>query len=48
MSASPTWLSNGKFKFSGIDAETIKAEICKRKRLAGCEATLSGAAPSPK
>ncbi len=45
MSASPTWLANGKFKFSGIDAETIKSEFCKHNKLAGCDATLSGPPP---
>jgi glutaredoxin len=26
---SPTWIANGKNKFSGIDAETVKTEFCK-------------------
>ncbi len=53
MSASPTWLANGKYKFSGVDPETIKGEFCKHNKLPGCEATLSGppaqpaGAPSP-
>jgi hypothetical protein len=41
MSASPTWLVNGKYKFSGIDAETIKTNVCKYNKLAGCDATLT-------
>lgn len=45
--ASPTWLANGKHKFSGIDAETIKTEFCKHNKLPGCENKLSGQAPSP-
>ncbi len=45
MGASPTWLANGKYKFSGIDPETIKSEFCKHNKLPGCEATLSGPPP---
>ena len=41
--ASPTWVANGRYKFSGIDAETIRSNLCKHnKDLAGCEKTLSG------
>ncbi|HCF62633.1 MAG TPA: hypothetical protein DFS52_32175 [Myxococcales bacterium] len=45
--ASPTWIANGKHKFSGIDAETIRRNICQHnKDLKGCENKLSGnAAP---
>jgi hypothetical protein len=48
VSASPTWLANNKYSFSGIAAETIKTEICKHNiGLAGCEKALSkGTAPS--
>lgn len=43
--ASPTWIANGKHKFSGADAETIKARLCEHnKGLKGCEKTLSGPA----
>lgn len=43
--ASPTWVANGKYKFSGIDAETIKNRLCEHnKGLKGCEKTLSGPA----
>jgi hypothetical protein len=43
--ASPTWVANGKYEFSGVDAETIKTERCKHNaKLAGCNTTLSGAA----
>jgi predicted DsbA family dithiol-disulfide isomerase len=45
--ASPTWLANGKFKFSGIDAQTIKTNICDHNKLAGCDATLSGPPARP-
>jgi len=47
--ASPTWLANNKYKFSGIDSQTIKTNLCAHNpKLAGCDATLSGqAAPKP-
>jgi 2-hydroxychromene-2-carboxylate isomerase len=45
--ASPTWLANNKYKFSGVDAQTIKSNLCSHNaKLAGCDATLSGQAPS--
>jgi hypothetical protein len=49
IAASPTWLANNKYKFSGIDAQTIKTNLCSHNaKLAGCDATLSGAAaPKP-
>ncbi len=41
ISASPTWLANNKYKFSGIDAETVKAQFCSHnKGLQGCNNTL--------
>jgi predicted DsbA family dithiol-disulfide isomerase len=45
--ASPTWIANGKHKFSGIDAETIRRNLCEHnKDLKGCENKLtSGGAP---
>ena len=43
--ASPTWLVNGKFQFSGIDAETIKKNVCAHNKLPGCENDLSSATP---
>jgi 2-hydroxychromene-2-carboxylate isomerase len=47
--ASPTWLANNRYKFSGIDAQTIKTNLCSHNpKLAGCDATLTGqAAPKP-
>ena len=40
--ASPTWLANNKYKFSGIDAETVKQNFCTYNQgLEGCENTLS-------
>jgi predicted DsbA family dithiol-disulfide isomerase len=42
MTASPTWLANNKFKFSGVDAEKIKSNLCAHNKLPGCENTLSG------
>ncbi len=43
--ASPTWLVNGKFQFAGIDAETIKKNVCAHNKLPGCENDLSSATP---
>jgi hypothetical protein len=41
--ASPTWLVNNRYLFSGIDAETIKVNYCAVNRgLNGCENKLSG------
>lgn len=48
MSASPTWLANNKFKFSGIDPETIKTNVCQHNKLGGCDNKLTGQAPPPK
>ncbi len=46
--ASPTWLANNKYKFSGIDAQTIKTNLCAHNpKLAGCDATLSAARRRP-
>jgi len=48
MSASPTWLVNNKYKFSGIDAATILTNVCQHNSgLAGCDAKLSGPPPRP-
>lgn len=45
--ASPTWLANNKYKFSGIDAQTIKSNLCAHNaKLAGCDAALTAAAPA--
>ncbi len=42
--ASPTWLVNGKYKFQGVDAETIRKNFCEHNSsVAGCSNTLSGA-----
>ena len=44
--ASPTWLANNKFKFSGIDAETVRKNLCDHNTgLKGCENKLSGMPP---
>jgi len=41
-SASPTWMANNKYKFSGISAEQIKQSFCRYNQgLKGCEKTLS-------
>jgi hypothetical protein len=48
LGASPSWLVNGKYKFSGIDADTIKRNVCAHNRLPGCDKVLSGAtSPTP-
>ncbi|MFO0547046.1 MAG: thioredoxin domain-containing protein [Polyangiaceae bacterium] len=50
ITASPTWIANGKYKFTGLDADTIKKGVCAHNKLGGCDVTLSGppeAAPSP-
>jgi hypothetical protein len=42
--ASPTWLANGKYKFSGVDAETVKRNVCAHNPgLKGCDKNLSTA-----
>ena len=42
ISASPTWLANNRYKFSGIDAETVKTNFCNyNEDLEGCKNTLS-------
>jgi 2-hydroxychromene-2-carboxylate isomerase len=46
VSSSPSWIVNGKFPFSGIDAETIKTQVCAHNKLPGCDQKLSGAAPA--
>lgn len=41
--ASPSWIVNGKHKFQGLDAETIRENFCQHNPdVAGCENTLSG------
>jgi hypothetical protein len=41
--ASPSWMANNKFPFAGIDAESIKKNLCKHNPgLKGCDKTLSG------
>lgn len=42
ISGSPTWITNNKYKFSGIDSETVRSNVCKyNDGLAGCENVLS-------
>lgn len=41
MSGSPTWLVNGKFQFQGVDAETVRKNLCDHNKLKGCDATLT-------
>lgn len=41
--ASPTWLANNKFQFSGVAPEAIKKNFCAyNQSLQGCAKTLSG------
>ena len=48
ISASPTWLANNKYKFGGIDAETVKTEYCKHNEGAeGCDKTLTSNTQAP-
>ena len=43
--ASPTWLANNRYKFSGIAAEQIKTNICRyNPGLPNCDKTLSSGA----
>jgi len=41
--ASPTWLANNKFPFTGLDPETIKTNLCEHNQgLKGCDVKLRG------
>ncbi|RME23440.1 MAG: hypothetical protein D6806_11280, partial [Deltaproteobacteria bacterium] len=42
VSGSPTWYVNNKYRFSGLDPETIKTNFCRYNKLPGCEKKLSG------
>jgi len=40
--ASPTWLANNRFKFSGLDPTTIQKNFCQHNQgLSGCDKKLS-------
>jgi len=40
--ASPTWMTNNRYQFSGLDANTIKTNYCQYNAgLKGCEKTLN-------
>lgn len=46
--ASPTWLANNRFKFSGIAPDAIKASICQHNPgLANCDKQLTQQAAAP-
>ena len=48
ISASPTWLANNRFKFSGIQPEQIKQQFCKRNPgTKGCDKKLSSSQKAP-
>lgn len=43
VTGSPTWYANNKFRFSGLDPETIKNNMCKHnKDLPNCDKKLTG------
>lgn len=37
---SPTWVVNGKFRYHGVDAETVKEAVCAHNKLPGCDVRL--------
>jgi glutaredoxin len=39
--SSPTWLANNKYKFSGIDAETVQQNYCQYNDVSGCENVIA-------
>lgn len=42
ISASPTWMANNRYQFSGIDAETVKSNFCTyNDGVSGCENVLT-------
>lgn len=46
--ASPTWMANNKYQFSGITADSIKTSYCKyNEGLDGCENTLTQTSDVP-
>ena len=46
LSASPSWVANGRHKFSGVDPKTIQKNICQHNPdLKGCKAEVSGPEP---
>ncbi len=40
--ASPTWMTNNRYTFNGIDAETVRKNFCQYNDVANCDKTLSG------
>ncbi|MGB9749193.1 MAG: DsbA family protein [Candidatus Woesearchaeota archaeon] len=42
--ASPTWLVNNKYEFSGLDASTIQKNFCAYNNVSGCEKQINGSA----
>ncbi|MBN2358396.1 MAG: hypothetical protein JXR83_03025 [Deltaproteobacteria bacterium] len=48
ITASPTWLANNRFQFSGIAPEMVKNSFCSRNPgLSGCDKKLSEKSPRP-
>ena len=47
--ASPTWLANNRFKFSALDAESVRRNICQHnKGMKNCDKKLSAKVKGPK
>ena len=47
--ASPTWLANNRYKFSGLDAETVRRNLCQHnKGMKNCDKKLSSKVSGPK
>lgn len=44
--SSPTWIANNKYQFSGIDAETVKQNMCQHNDLEGCDKTIQSSSTS--
>lgn len=45
--ASPTWMVNNQYLFSGIDAETIRQNFCQYNDVEGCENVLGATTDTP-
>ncbi len=47
--ASPTWLANNRFKFSALDAESVRRNICQHnKGMKNCDKKLNSKVKGPK
>jgi hypothetical protein len=44
ITASPTWVVNNRYRFSGVDAATVQTNLCAHNpRLAGCPRSVAAA-----